>query len=55
MVGASRRKGTFNAWEVKVPKGHTGSTRRVYHVKDVDRGYGIEISRRARNQALEYK
>ena len=33
VVEASRRKGTFNAWEVNVLKGHTRAIRRLYHVK----------------------
>ena len=39
VVEVSSRKGNFNAWEVKVLKGHTRDIRRLYHVKDIDRGY----------------
>ena len=48
MVEASRRKLPFNAWEVRVLKDHTISIRRLYHVKDIDKGYRLEIDRRGK-------
>ena len=38
---ASRRKGPFNAWAVKAIKGHTISIRRLYCVKEINRGYRL--------------
>ena len=55
MVEASRIKGTFNDWEVKVLKCHTRAIRRLYHVNNIDRGYRLEMSRRERKQVLKTK
>ena len=55
MVEASRRKGSFNAWEIKVLNSHTRTIRRLYLAKDIDRFNRLVISRRARKQALEAK
>ena len=38
MVEASIINGNFNAWLVKVIKVHTIAIRRLYCVKDIDRG-----------------
>ena len=42
----SRRKGPLNAWAVKFLKGHTRAIRRLYHVREIDRGYSMEMDRR---------
>ena len=55
MAEEYRRKGTFNAWAVKVLKGHTRAIRRLYRVKDIDRGYRLEMDKRERKQALKAK
>ena len=55
MVEESRRKVPFNTWEIKVLKGHTISIRHLYRVKDIDKGYRLEIARRSRKQALKSK
>ena len=54
-IEASSRKATFNDWAVKVIKVHTGAIRCLYHVKDIDRGYRMEMDRREHNQALKDK
>ena len=54
MIETCRRKGTFNAWVVKVLKGHTRAIRHFYYIKDIDRGYRLEMARREKNQALKY-
>ena len=46
VLEASREKGFFNAWGVKVLKGHTRAIRKLYRVRDIDRCYRLEISRR---------
>ena len=55
VLEASRRKVHFNAWAVKVLKGHIRAIRCLYCVKDIGRGYRLEIDRREKNQALEAK
>ena len=55
MVEASRIKAPFAAWVVKVKKGHTKAIRRFYRVRDIDRGYKLEITRRSNKQVLKAK
>ena len=55
MLEASRRKGPFNAWAVKVLRGQTRASRHLYHVRDVDSGYGLEMVSRSKKQALKVK
>ena len=55
MVESSRIKGSFNAWAVKVLKGHNRSSRRLYHVNDIDRGYRLIMTRRSNMRALKDK
>ena len=55
MVESSRIKGLFNAWAVKVLKGYTRAIGNLYHVRDVDRGYRLEMDRRYIKQVLEAK
>ena len=49
------RKGPFNAWSVKVIKGHTIAIRNLYYVKDIGRGYRLEMTRRTKKQVLKVK
>ena len=55
VVEASRRKGPFNAWAVKVLKDHTRDIILFYCVKDIGRGYRLEMDIRERNQAIGAK
>ena len=50
MVEASRIKGPFNTWAVNFLKGHTRAIRVLYPVMDIDKGYGLAIARRGKNQ-----
>ena len=46
VLEASRRKGSFNDWAVNFLNGHTRDIRRLYHVKEIGRGYRLEMARR---------
>ena len=50
VVEASRRKGPFNTWAVIILKGHTRDIRYLYHVKDIDQGYRMEMARRKKSK-----
>ena len=54
-VEASSRKVPFNSWVVKVLNDHTRAISRLYHVKEIGGGYRMEMSRRAKKQALDAK
>ena len=43
VVEASSRKGHFNTWVVKFIKGHTGAIRQLYRIKEIGRGYRLEM------------
>ena len=55
MLEAYLIKVPFNASSVKVLNVHTRSIRCFYCVKDVDKGYSLEMSIRARNQVSKAK
>ena len=55
VVEASRRKGPFNAWAIKVLKGHIITIRCLYHVKEVVRGYSLEMNIRSNKKSFEGK
>ena len=55
MVNASSRKSPFDTCAVKVLKGHTRDIRSLHHVKDIYRGYRLEMDRRAMKQAFKEK
>ena len=55
VVEASIRKGVYNDWSTKVIKGHTGSVKHIYRMKEIYRGYRIVATRRARKNSSEEK
>ena len=52
---ASRKMIPFNDWAVKVLKGHIRAIGCLYHVKDNDKGSGLERDKTNRKQALKDK